>query len=45
MADVGWVTRDEFLQLQPTFAGDRDFIARVLPTLDPAKSEPEDLKP
>jgi 8-oxo-dGTP diphosphatase len=45
VADVCWVTRDEFLQLEPTFAGDRDFIARVLPTLDPARSEPEDQKP
>jgi 8-oxo-dGTP diphosphatase len=41
VADVRWVTRDEFLRLEPTFAGDRDFVATVLPTLDPAWSERE----
>jgi len=28
-----WVTGPEFLALEPTFAGDRDFFARVLPEL------------
>ena len=33
VADVRWVTPEEFLQLQPTFAGDRHFFQTVLPTL------------
>ncbi len=33
VSEVRWVTAAEFLQLAPTFAGDRDFFARVLPTL------------
>src|SRR5919202_1744822 len=45
VADVRWVTREEFLRLEPTFAGDRDFIDRVLPTLDPARSQPEEQEP
>jgi hypothetical protein len=28
------VTTDEFLDLEPTFAGDRDFFVHVLPTLN-----------
>jgi 8-oxo-dGTP diphosphatase len=35
VADARWVTGDEFLKLEPTFAGDRDFITHVLPTLAP----------
>jgi 8-oxo-dGTP diphosphatase len=34
IAEVRWVTPDEFLDLRPTFAGDRDFFASVLPRLD-----------
>jgi 8-oxo-dGTP pyrophosphatase MutT (NUDIX family) len=33
VAEAGWVTPAEFLELEPTFAGDRDFVERVLPTL------------
>jgi 8-oxo-dGTP pyrophosphatase MutT (NUDIX family) len=29
-----WVTAAEFLELEPTFAGDREFVTSVLPTLD-----------
>jgi 8-oxo-dGTP diphosphatase len=35
VADVRWVTSDEFLALQPTFVGDREFFITVLPMLDP----------
>ena len=45
VADARWVTGGEFLQLEPTFAGDRDFIANVLPTLDLTRSEPEEQEP
>ena len=38
VAETRWVTRDEFLRLEPTFEGDRDFVAHVLPALDPAAS-------
>ena len=31
--DARWVTPDEFLKLEPTFAGDRDFFVKVLPEL------------
>ena len=34
VADARWVTTEEFLELDPTFAGDRDFFIRVLPNLD-----------
>jgi 8-oxo-dGTP diphosphatase len=34
VAQFQWVTADEFLQLHPTFQGDRDFFANVLPTLE-----------
>jgi 8-oxo-dGTP diphosphatase len=33
IAETRWVTPAEFLQLEPTFVGDRDFVRRVLPTL------------
>jgi 8-oxo-dGTP pyrophosphatase MutT (NUDIX family) len=33
VADARWVTTDEFLALEPTFAGDRHFFISVLPTL------------
>jgi hypothetical protein len=31
---VRWVTGDEFLELQPTFVGDRRFFLSILPTLE-----------
>ncbi|MFN2389272.1 MAG: NUDIX hydrolase [Actinomycetota bacterium] len=31
VAEVRWVTADEFLELHPTFAGDREFFLEVLP--------------
>ena len=34
VSDVRWVTSDEFLALEPTFADDREFFRSVLPTLD-----------
>lgn len=34
VTDARWVTNDEFLDLEPTFAGDRYFVTEVLPTLD-----------
>lgn len=34
VAAFRWVTVDEFLELYPTFAGDRDFFVSVLPTLE-----------
>lgn len=40
VAETRWVTPDEFLDLEPTFAGDREFFARILPTLDPAEPLP-----
>jgi len=43
--DARWVTCNEFLELAPTFSGDRDFIAHVLPTLAPTRSEPEEQQP
>jgi 8-oxo-dGTP diphosphatase len=33
VADARWVTCEEFLKLEPTFSGDRDFMTHVLPTL------------
>ena len=33
VAEVLWVTPEEFLRLHPTFAGDRQFFQTVLPTL------------
>ena len=43
--DARWVTSDEFLELKPTFSGDRDFITHVLPTLTPTRSEREVQEP
>jgi 8-oxo-dGTP diphosphatase len=43
--DARWVTCEEFLELEPTFSGDRDFIMYVLPTLAPTRSEPEEQEP
>lgn len=34
VAEVRWVSADEFLELDPTFAGDREFFRSVLPRLD-----------
>ena len=31
--EARWVTSDEFLRLEPTFAGDREFFRQVLPRL------------
>jgi len=45
VADARWVTCEEFLELEPTFSGDRDFITHVLPTLTPSISEPEEQEP
>jgi 8-oxo-dGTP diphosphatase len=45
VADARWVTCDEFLELEPTFSGDREFITHVLPTLAPTSSEPEEQEP
>ncbi len=33
VSDARWVTAEEFLQLSPTFLGDRNFFANVLPEL------------
>jgi 8-oxo-dGTP diphosphatase len=33
--EARWVTPDEFLELTPTFQGDRRFFRDVLPTLPP----------
>jgi 8-oxo-dGTP pyrophosphatase MutT (NUDIX family) len=33
VADARWVAPHEFSQLRPTFAGDREFFEKVLPTL------------
>jgi len=33
VSDARWVEPAEFLRLQPTFASDREFFERVLPTL------------
>jgi len=33
VAEVRWVTADEFLEMEPTFEGDREFFRRVLPVL------------
>jgi 8-oxo-dGTP diphosphatase len=45
IADACWVTRDKFLELEPTFSGDRDFITNVLPTLSPTRSELAEKEP
>jgi 8-oxo-dGTP diphosphatase len=34
IAETRWVTPTEFLELEPTFGGDREFVEHVLPTLD-----------
>lgn len=34
VAETRWVTAAEFLELEPTFVGDRDFFLRVLPALE-----------
>lgn len=33
VSEARWVTVEEFLALEPTFAGDRDFFVRVFPRL------------
>jgi len=33
VSDSRWVTAEEFLELRPTFVGDREFFERVLPGL------------
>ncbi|MGI8723557.1 MAG: NUDIX hydrolase [Geodermatophilaceae bacterium] len=33
VSDARWATPEEFLQMSPTFAGDREFFERVLPGL------------
>ena len=33
VADTRWVTPQEFLKLEPTFEGDREFFLKVLPML------------
>ncbi len=33
VSDARWVTADEFLEMEPTFEGDREFFVRVLPAL------------
>lgn len=33
VSDTRWVTVGEFLALEPTFAGDREFFERVLPEI------------
>ncbi len=33
VSDARWVTAKEFLQMKPTFAGDREFFEHVLPQL------------
>lgn len=33
VSDARWVTAAEFLEMTPTFAGDREFFQRVLPQL------------
>jgi len=38
IAEVRWLTPAEFLELEPTFVGDRDFVERVLPALDADKT-------
>ncbi len=46
VADARWVTCEEFLELEPTFSGDRDFITNVLSTLTPSRDlEPEEQEP
>ena len=34
VSEIRWVSAEEFLALEPTFAADRDFFGRVFPTLD-----------
>jgi 8-oxo-dGTP pyrophosphatase MutT (NUDIX family) len=34
VAETRWVTVNEFMELRPTFAGDREFFLRVFPMLD-----------
>jgi 8-oxo-dGTP diphosphatase len=41
VADARWVTCEEFLELEPTFFGDRDFMTHVLPTLAPPTTDGE----
>jgi NAD+ diphosphatase len=33
VSDARWVTAEEFLAMEPTFAADREFFGRVLPQL------------
>jgi 8-oxo-dGTP diphosphatase len=33
VSDARWVTADEFLEMEPTFEGDREFFVRVWPSL------------
>ena len=33
-SDARWVAPEEFLRLEPTFEGDREFFQRVLPRLE-----------
>lgn len=34
VAEARWVTPEQFLALEPTFAGDREFFTHVLPKLE-----------
>ena len=42
VAEIRWVTTEEFLDLDPTFEGDREFFERVLPALDAAGARRSD---
>jgi 8-oxo-dGTP diphosphatase len=39
VAEIRWVTAEEFLELRPTFRGDREFFIEVFPTLDLARPD------
>jgi 8-oxo-dGTP diphosphatase len=34
VSEARWVTPDEFMELEPTFAGDREFFVKVLPGIE-----------
>lgn len=40
VTDARWVTTDEFLALDPTFEGDREFFVRVWPSIVGDKQPP-----
>jgi len=40
VSEARWVSAAEFLALEPSFAGDREFVSDVLPGLSAPEADP-----